>query len=293
MTTNRPFQTVASNVRHVVRVLLVLSCPFVVPAQAQEPAKPNFEVKLLLDKQKVLDVRGTPRAEVTAALNLDRPKKMKMMFLDDQKKLHEEKWNVRLRIKEGDDAVEITYKKRFPIEKDSTIARTLADAAGKGFGADSKHWEPQVEVGYEKQTLSFSRPKTESLGDIGLQPMELPPLNQARRLAINLLPGKLASAKPNNWSKKAISQARRYGPVDGVRYKGKFDDHEMDFEIWTICSKNAFGREPVVEVSFKANNEMQATKRRAKLIEILNQNSRDWLIKADSLKTDMILENCN
>src|SRR6516165_3503235 len=134
-------------------------------AYAGPPAVPDYEVKFFLDPPRVLVNLSEPATDVDNALGLPSPvTKLRMLFLDSKNQdlsknhlLNEVGWNVRLRSIEGEDGIELVYKKRFRIG-DRPLSQILEQAANEGFGADDTNYRAQVEWG-SRRTLSFTRKK--------------------------------------------------------------------------------------------------------------------------------------
>src|SRR5262245_25381375 len=169
-------------------------------AYAEPPAVPDYEVKFFLDPAKILDNLNEPTRVVHDALKLSSSvTKMRMLFLDSKTihDLHEVGWNVRLRTIEGEDGIELAYKKRFPLGNRS-LSQILERAASEGFGADDRNYRAQVEWG-SRQTLSFTRKKSANVP--GVKGMELPQEADARRVAVAEIAGKLDRAKPGGWAR--------------------------------------------------------------------------------------------
>src|SRR5262249_16930563 len=158
--------------------------------------------------------------------------------------------------------IEFTYKKRFPVEKGKLDA-VLEQAANEGFDRDETDYEPQVEWGLGRQTLSFTRKKIVDFP--GLKKMELPEGAEARKVSIAKIAGKLDRVKHDGWARDILAQAHRYGPVKGRRWSGHLNGTELDFEVWEVRTKDGRGFEPIVELSFKEDDRTKAESRRSKL----------------------------
>ena len=166
-----------------------LLCCLARPGLAGEPAVPRYEVKVYLSPEKVLTADNEPTKPVLDLLGIQGgPTKLRMLFLDGKRRdLHAEGWDVRFRDIEGDEKLELTYKKRYPVQGDD-IDAALDAAARQGFDAGESDDEAEVEWGFRKKTLSFTRKKeVESPGGAAL-----PRPGDARQFAVDKLPGKLA-----------------------------------------------------------------------------------------------------
>ena len=193
-------------------------------------------------------------------------------------------WIVRLRTIEGETGLELAYKKRFRIG-DRPLSQILEQAASEGFGADDPNYRAQVEWG-SRRTLSFTRKKTVHVR--GVKGMELPEEADARTVAVEEIAGKLDRAKSAGWARGILAEAHVYGPVKGRRWSGKLDGMKLDLEVWEVRMAGGKGTEPIVELSFKEDDGAKAESQRATLAGFLKE--KDWLLKEDVLKTELILQ---
>src|SRR5262249_43620419 len=250
------------------------------------PAVPDYEVKFFLDPARVLDNLNEPTRVVHDALGLSSSvTRLRMLFLDSKNHdLNEVGWNVRMRTIEDEDGIELAYKKRYRIG-DLPLSQIVAQAASEGFGADDTNYRAQVEWG-SRRTLSFTRKKTARVK--GLKAMELPVEADAGQVAVAEIAGKLDQARPGGWARRILAEAHAYGPVKGRRWSGKLDGLKLDFEVWEVRMAGGKGTEPIVELSFKGDDEAKAESGRTKLERFLK--AKDWLLEGDVLKTDLILQ---
>jgi hypothetical protein len=261
-------------------------------AYAGPPAVPDYEVKFFLDPAKVLVNLSEPTTQVNKAFGLSSSvTKLRMLFLDSKNHdlsknhvLNEVGWNVRLRTIEDEDGIELVYKKRFRIG-DRPLSQILKQAASEGFGADDTNYRAQVEWG-SRRTLSFTRKKTVQVK--GVKGMELPKEADARRVAVAEIAGKLDRARPGGWARGILAEAHEFGPVKGRRWSGKHNGLKLDFEVWDILMADGKGTEPIVELSFKEDDEAKAESGHTKLENFLK--AKGWLLKGDVLKTELILQ---
>jgi hypothetical protein len=256
-------------------------------SQTAVVAVPNYEVKLFLDPSKVLTVESKPNKDADRVLNLrDSNRKIAMQFLDAHPhQLHQEGWNARFRRFEDSDEPELSYKRRYKIEP-GQLAAALAAGARDGFTAAEKDYAAQVEWGFERQTLSFTRKKEFKAKGVG--ELELPPVEDLRSLAVREIPGKLDRVKSPGWARQLLAKAHPFGPVLGKRWEGDWQGPELSFEVWMIRTQGGAGFEPVVELSFKEKTQADAEGFREKLMAFVRD--QDWLIEDDRLKTAMILQ---
>lgn len=98
-------------------------------ALAAEPASTAVEVKFFLNPTTVLDAHYQPNHTLRTAVQVaEEPVTIRMQFLDGPgHELHQERWNIRLRKVQGQDYIELTFKRRYPM--DSHLDTALAKAA--------------------------------------------------------------------------------------------------------------------------------------------------------------------
>ncbi|MBY0215884.1 CYTH domain-containing protein [Paenibacillus illinoisensis] len=256
------------------------------PASAAANAVPAYEVKFLAKPELVLNSDGTPRSEVIQTLSLDStPRNISAEYFDTNAlNLNQAGWDVRFRKKDDKNNYELTYKKRYPvINGDINAALTLANQ--EGFDASDDNYEAEIDWGYGKQTLSFSNTKKVDTQATGVQ---LPSEKDALDMLLDKLPGKLKNWSSSNWGKQTLSQSRAHGPVTFQRYAGTWNGQELSFEVWPIRNADGTGFENLVEVSFKTEDAAAVSGLRTELLQVLESNN--WLIPADGLKTQTILE---
>ncbi|KIW20747.1 hypothetical protein PV08_01325 [Exophiala spinifera] len=258
---------------------------------------PDFEVKVLLKPSEVLDSENKAKADVLSAFGFtSRAKKMNVQFLDTRnREFYNNGWNLRIRKTEDDDKYELTYKKRYDISTgfsttaEGHIKETLEVARQEGLDS-STGFEAQVDIGYQKQTLSISRDKEVPTGQAGT---DLPPLEASRKLLADGAPEKFNNWKGANWGTQRLADSIVYGPVLAERFKVKWQGLRLFLEVWPIRkSKTDASLEYIVEASFKADTLQEAVEGRDKLIKVLQDDSigRDWFLPGDSLRTKLIME---
>jgi len=247
-------------------------------------ASTDYELKLLVDSALTLDEGFEPLVDVRNAFTIDERQQMVMQFADGvQLELNEVGWNVRLRAFEGENALQLTYKKRYQIDGDD-IDGALAQAVADGFGADPDEYEAQVEWGLRHKTLSIS--KKVELAPEEADPLNLPGEERSRELAAANMPARLEEQASG---RDVLAEAHLYGPVRGERWKGKWRGKKISIEVWHIRALPGEEEKPLVEVSVKEDDREKAQKIQEKLHDFLN-DEQGWLIDGDSLKTQMILE---
>jgi hypothetical protein len=220
--------------------------------------KLNFEVKFLMRSDQVLGFDGDLVPQVSQCFDTaDKVTRIRMQFLDSKEHaLHKAGWNVRIRRFEGEDEVELTYKRRYPFG-DGTLATTQATAARDGFDASESDYAPQVEWGAKRKTLTLSRRKKFAEG--GYQGLDLPNSADTRTMSTNELPGKLAQLGAAGWAKHILESGHVFGPVQGKRWAGKWSGYDLSIEYWKLDQAAEPSGQRIVEVSFKHDEEAQAS----------------------------------
>ncbi|GGA47260.1 hypothetical protein [Paenibacillus physcomitrellae] len=253
--------------------------------KAASNAVPSYEVKFLLDASKVLNSNGLLQSSVTSAFDVDDPAEKQLVeyFDTDALDLNESGWNVRFRKKEDKKKYELTYKKRFSITNgDIDAALTAANKAG--FDSSDDNYEAEIDWGYSKQTLSFSNDKEESAS----KGLSVPSESKALDILVDNIPGKLEDTNSKGWGKDTLKDSRAHGPVTVDKYEGEFNGLETDIEVMPVKTADGKGMESVIEISFKTDSYSEASSNRAELMSLLD--SKGWLVHADSLKTNLVLE---
>lgn len=255
-------------------------------ASAAANAVPAYEVKFLAKPELVLNTDGTPRSEVIQTLGLSSSaRNISAEYFDTNAlNLNQAGWDVRFRKKDDKNNYELTYKKRYPvINGDVNAALTLANQ--EGFDASDDNYEAEIDWGYGKQTLSFSNTKKVDTKATGVQ---LPSQQEALSMLLDKLPGKLKNWSSSNWGKQQLTASRAYGPVTFQRYEGTWNGQELTLEVWPIRNAAGTGVENIVEISFKTADSTAVSGLRTQLMQVLE--NKNWLIPADGLKTQLILE---
>lgn len=255
---------------------------------------PNFEVKVLLKSSEVLGSDSKLKDVVLSAFNMKpKSKKMSIQFVDTKtQEIDAKGWNLRIRGSEGEDELGLTYKKRYAIsERFSATAEGSIDAAAKTAGQEgfdsTTSYEAQVEVGFQKQTLSISY--NVDLPDTGFVGTDLPLAEASSKLLTDNAPKEFKNWSASNWGTDHLKNAIIYGPVHAKRFKGTLDELKIFIEVWPIrTSKTDATLVPIVEASFKADNLKEALEGRAKLVDLVQQ--RGWFLCEDSLKTRLIMD---
>src|SRR5262249_38997214 len=146
----------------------------------------------------------------------------------------------------------LTFKRRYPA--DGGLGAALVQAERDGFDAGEGDYEAELEWGLRKRTLTFSNEKQVGRGD------GLPRGEEARRPALDGVPGKWRRWVRGGWAEEILARAHTYGPVHGRRWRGGRAgiDDKISVEVWEILAENGRDTERVVEVSFKAKDVARA-----------------------------------
>lgn len=273
-------------------LVFLLLCIVVIPEQSYgtTPMTPNYEVKVFLDPDVVLDADKRLKQEVINYFQMPSTvEKLAVQFMDTEDlDINEEGWAVRIRKKESydDDEFQLTYKKRYPIT-DGDINAALQLAASEGFTASDTNYEAQVDWGYQKQTLSISRKKM--ISESGYEGMELPTRKDSRKWTMDEAPGKFEDWGTNNWGTNLLEDVHKpFGPVKAKRHIGVWDGDEIYVEVWQILNHNGTCFDYIVEASFK--NDDYETAASKKMVLEQEMMTKGWFLPQDQLKTQLILE---
>ena len=187
----------------------------------------SYEVKLLLDSQKVLDDDHLLKEEWIQAFGITEDYlPIEVMYLDTPEKdfLHKG-WINRLRLKSGKKKAERTYKKRYPVagadlaaaceaaKKDGFIIPDKSESTEqtdrKEKEAADELFEAGIDWGYEKMTLSLSYEDSAKLkGHDSLASMTG---DEARDFLLDAMPDIEANWEQSQWG---ISAMERTMPRD-------------------------------------------------------------------------------
>ena len=260
---------------------IIMTLSMVATAMADNMEISGVEVKFLLDPELVLDENHELKPEVLETLGFTgKVKNRGMQFIDlEGKPYNEEGWSLRIRIKQGDDEYDVTYKKRYTVEN-GDIDAALALAAADGFVAGNEDYEAELDWGYNKLTLSISTEssvaKPETYGDT-----VLPGLEDSIAFIQETMPAEVAAVDAD------ITAGIVCGPVYYPRYTGELAGMELDIEICAITSPITGETEYVCEVAFSADTMEEASAKRDEITKILDDAG--ILLKEDGLKTNKIL----
>lgn len=256
----------------------------------------SYEVKFLLDPEKVLDEDHLLKEEWVDTFGITEDYlPIEVMYLDTpDKTFFNEGWINRLRRKSGKKKVERTYKKRYPVTG-TDIAAALENAKKDGFtipdpddeaSDDEAVFEPEVDWGYEKMTLSFS---LEDSGKMkGHESLATVTEDEAKDFLAEAMPDLERDWTESQWGISTLESSKAAGPVSYMRAKGTMMDREVTVEIWPAADKNKAEESYIVELSFKADDLSSATDDKTRFTDYFDQQG--ILLHEDSLKTQQILD---
>ncbi|MFZ2999861.1 MAG: hypothetical protein WA071_06010 [Undibacterium umbellatum] len=248
---------------------------------------PDYEVKLLMNPNVVLDADHKLKSTVLSTFNMPSSvTKMNILFMDtNAKDIYGNTWIARIRKTEGESDFELTYKKRYAIDN-GNITEALYEANAEGFDSTEKNYEAQVEWGYQKKTLSISNSKKDSKS--GYSGMDLPSTSDSRSLLKKNIPGKMDNWLYSGWGKSMLDNSRKYGPILAKRSVGTWSGMTLYIEVWPILNQAGTGTDYIVEASFKSKSAATASVKHDELQAYLI--SRGWFVAEDSLKTQLIMD---
>ncbi|KAJ6439177.1 vegetative incompatibility protein HET-E-1 [Purpureocillium lavendulum] len=259
-----------------------------IPSPKQANLTPDYEARLLLNPEVVLNTEHEPTKDVLSAFGITTERTlMNVGFFDTEvKDISTADWSVRIRKPEDKTKFELTYKKRYNIMRDNVDA-VLTTAKDHGFDAGNTNNEAQVEWGFLTRTLSVSREKKSGSLTNGV---DLPDEMEARKMLIDEAPDKFANWKPNKWGSATLNKSRFYGPVLAKRWIGSWSTiPQLYIEIWPIRTGSNGKMTYIVEASFKTDSRLTAETKKADLMGFLKD--RGWFLAQDALKTQLILVN--
>lgn len=247
---------------------------------------PNYEVKLLLDSDKVLNSNKELKKSYCTLFNTDKNyKEISVLYIDtEDKAFNSEGWINRIRVKEDSSKFELSYKKRYTVSG-GNITAALAKANTEGFDSSDTNYEAQIDWGYNNMTLSITRNK--EVSNKGYGELELPKKSEAISILKKEMPGKEVDWKGSNWGIKLIENGKKYGEVYYKKYKGQYEDISYAIEVWKIVNQTTGKTEYITELSFKEDTYEAANIRRTKMMNVLDNYG--ILVHGDSLKTQKVL----
>jgi hypothetical protein len=225
------------------------------------------EVKLMLRPKTALE-KGFALSPALAELFdiSDDTKERPVWYVDTaDQKLRSWGWSVRFRQSKTD--LELTYKKRYTEAGYRAMLETpLSDAFNRTF-------EPEVDLGYSKKTISFSYVRQ-------YKSEEQPDALESRRLALLHCPDLLTHWKGANKGFAQLCQSQLFGRVAAMNYEGVLDGIKIKIEVWKL--KNY-----IAELSFDIES-AQAAKIKKQVVRLLLSSA--MLDPVNTLKTDALFD---
>lgn len=265
-------------------LILALLIVFSATVSAEEMPRedtPACEIKLLIDSGQALDGNQLLAESIQDQFQTgNKYKSFGVTYLDtpDRDYLNAG-WINRIRMKDGKSKYTLTYKKRYPVENND-IDAALKKASEDGFSLSDPDFSAEIDWGYTKMTLSFSR-------DVTVKSAELPDIDH---LGTNDAAGMIDEHMPSlekNWKEdsETADPVQIAGPIHFLRYSGTFDGQDIQFEIWPVPAGDDI--ENIVELSVKCESPEAAAEIRGSIVEALDEMG--ILLHSDTLKTQMIL----
>ena len=225
------------------------------------------EVKLMLKSKKALHKGFVLSDALVELFDISgEPKDRPVWYLDtpDQKL---KKWGWSVRFRQHKEELELTYKKRYTEAGYKAMLDTpLSPAFDRSF-------EPEIDLGYSKKTISFSYIRK-------LTADNQPDMLESRRLVIANSPELLTHWKGPNKGFAHLCESVLYGPVAAMIYEGKLDGLKIKVEVWKL--KNY-----IAELSFDIDSE-EAAETKKQVVRLLL--SSDMLDPVNTLKTDALFD---
>ena len=189
---------------------------------------PDYAVKVVLKPSEMLGSNNKLKDAVLSAFSIpSSTKKMNIQFVDTKKQdIYTNGWNLRIRKTEDEDEFELMYKKRYPIDDKFSIAAegnigvAVKTAEQEGFDSTTT-FKAQVEVGYQKLTLSIS--DDGKVSHKHFEGTDLPLAEDSRKFLADKAPKKFKNWLSDCWDTGKLVDAIVYGPVLAKRSKGTWD----------------------------------------------------------------------
>lgn len=268
-----------------VAAITIFLCSHSQSALAAANMTPNYEIKFLLDSAQVLDENHALQAAYRNLFSIEKdPTTIGVLYLDTPNRdFNQEGWTNRIRIEDGADEFELTFKKRYSIEN-GDIDSALNQANQDGFDAKDTNYTAQIDWGYSRMTLSIANNKTKS--SKSYDNLELPKRKDAIKILQDKIPGKEDNWLYKNWGSNMLDGCMKAGPVYYDKYRGYDGNIKLTIEVWTIDTNNNVSY--ITELSCKADTYEAAAAERTRLTDLCD--SLGILLHEDSLKTQRILD---
>ncbi len=243
----------------------------------------EYEFKLFLKEDEVIDTNNNLKESVTKIFNISNNnfKQMDIQFIDTEvQDFYKNGWILRNRKKEdreGKMYYELTYKKRYLLN-DGNIDTALKQAIIDGFKDSSKKFAVEIDWGLITQTLSVSceenEPVTNSLN------LNIPDIQQLSVMFTSNAPEIFLK-----WGETHIQNSKIYGPVKAKKYKGNWEDTNINVEIWSMEGYS----ESIVEISLEKSTDKNKSLQDYDKLKIFLLE-KGWLYEKEISKTLWVIE---
>ena len=278
---------VAQRIKRTMAFILLsfcLCCAVPFPAYALDERQVDFEIKFLLDSDKVLTDEHLLTDDFRALIGAGTDyRSIDVIYLETEgRDFLNEGWVNRIRWKENKKKIECTCKKRYSLsgEDAAAIRVALAQAEADGFTFSDKAYSAQIDWGFSKMTLSVETEASGKYKDYH----SLSQFSTADAIDFfqSAMPDEERDWGENRLGAAMLAQARKVGPLQYWRLKGSREGTEVDVDICPM--KDGY----ITELSFKVKGLAAASALRERMMALLEE--KGLLMHEDSLKTQMILD---
>jgi len=278
---------VAQRIKRTMAFILLLFClccavPF--PAYALGESQVDFEIKFLLDSDKVLTDEHLLTDDFRALIGAGTDyRSIDVIYLETEgRDFLNEGWVNRIRWKENKKKIECTCKKRYSLsgEDAAAIRAALAQAEADGFVFSDTAYSAQIDWGFSKMTLSAEKEVSGKYKDY--RSLSQFSTADAIKFFEKTMPDEERDWGEKRWGAAMLAQAQKVGPLQYRRIKGSWEGTEADVEIWPM--KDGY----ITELSFKVTGLAAASVLRERMTALLEE--KGVLLHMDSLKTQTILD---
>lgn len=278
---------VAQRIKRTMAFILLsfcLCCAVPFPAYALDERQVDFEIKFLLDADKVLTDEHLLTDDFRALIGAGTDyRSIDVIYLETEgRDFLNEGWVNRIRWKENKKKIECTCKKRYPLsgEDAAAIRAALAQAEADGFVFSDTAYSAQIDWGFSKMTLSAEKEVSGKYKDY--RSLSQFSTADAIKFFEKTMPDEERDWGEKRWGAAMLAQAQKVGPLQYRRIKGSWEGTEADVEIWPM--KDGY----ITELSFKVTGLAAASALRERMTALLEE--KGVLLHMDSLKTQTILD---
>lgn len=278
---------VAQRIKRTMAFILLsfcLCCAVPFPAYALDERQVDFEIKFLLDSDKVLTDEHLLTDDFRALIGAGTDyRSIDVIYLETEgRDFLNEGWVNRIRWKENKKKIECTCKKRYSLsgEDAAAIRAALAQAEADGFVFSDTAYSAQIDWGFSKMTLSAEKEVSGKYKDY--RSLSQFSTADAIKFFEKTMPDEERDWGEKRWGAAMLAQAQKVGPLQYRRIKGSWEGTEADVEIWPM--KDGY----ITELSFKVTGLAAASVLRERMTALLEE--KGVLLHMDSLKTQTILD---